>query len=77
MSDVPIIIFFRLFIDLGHSKLFTFIFVFFGKIKKQIESIFAKNSARNYEKKILGKLDAWLTIHLSHRPSNPAYHIVN
>ena len=28
-SDVPSIIFFRLFIDLGHSKLFTFIFVFF------------------------------------------------
>ena len=30
-SDVPSIIFFRLFIDLGHSKLFTFIFVFFLK----------------------------------------------
>ena len=28
-SDVPTIIFIRLFIDLGHSKLFTFIFVFF------------------------------------------------
>ena len=30
-SDVPSIIFFRLFIDLGHSKLFTFIFLFFLK----------------------------------------------
>ena len=28
-SDIPSIIFFRLFTDLGHSKLFTFIFVFF------------------------------------------------
>ena len=37
-SDVPSIIFFRLFIDLGHSKLFTFIFVFFRK-NKQIENI--------------------------------------
>ena len=28
-SDAPSIIFFRLFIDLGHSKLFTFILYFF------------------------------------------------
>ena len=28
------------------------------------------------KKKILGMSDAWLTIHLSHRPSEPAYYIV-
>ena len=38
--------------------------------------IFAKNYARFYGKKIiLGTSDAWSTIHLSHRPSNPAYYI--
>ena len=38
--------------------------------------IFAKNFARNYEKKImLGTLDAWSMSHLSHRPSDPAYYI--
>jgi hypothetical protein len=37
---------------------------------------FAKYFARNYEKKIiLGTSDAWLTIHLSHRPSDPPYYI--
>ena len=39
---------------------------------------FAKNFARNDEKKIiLGTSDAWSTIHLAHRPSEPAYYIVN
>ena len=39
---------------------------------------FAKNFARNHEKEItLGTSDAWLTIHLSHRPSNPGYYIAN
>ena len=28
------------------------------------------------KKKMLGMSDAWLTIHLSHRPSEPAYYIV-
>ena len=35
--------------------------------------IFAGNYARFYEKKILGTLNAWFTIHLSHRPGEPAY----
>ena len=36
--------------------------------------IFAKNYARFFEKKIiLGTSDAWLTIHLSHWPGEPAY----
>ena len=39
---------------------------------------FAKNFARFYEKKIiLGTSDAWSTSCLSHRPSKPAYHIVD
>ena len=29
------------------------------------------------KKILLGKSDTWSTIHLSHRPSNPAYYIVN
>ena len=37
--------------------------------------IFAKNFARNYEKKILGTSDAWWMSRLSQRPSNPAYYI--
>ena len=54
--------FFHHFLDLGHSK-----------------RIFAKNFARNHEKKyyVLGTSDAWSTIRLSHRLSNPAYYIVN
>jgi hypothetical protein len=53
-------------------------FYFCNFIKKKIEMIFAKNFARNHEKKIiLGTSDAWLTIRLSHRPSDPAYYFVN
>ena len=38
--------------------------------------IFAKNFARNYEKKIiLGTSDAWLMSLLAHRPRDPAYYI--
>ena len=38
--------------------------------------IFAKNFARNYEKKIiLGTSDAWSMSRLSKRPSDPAYYI--
>ena len=38
--------------------------------------IFAKNFARNYEKKImLGTSDAWSMSRLSHRPSKPVYYI--
>ena len=40
--------------------------------------IFGKNSARNYEKKIiLGTSDACSTSHLSQRASKPAYYIVD
>ena len=31
----------------------------------------------NYEKKILGTSDTWSTSRLSHRPSEPAYYIVD
>ena len=34
-------------------------------------------SSRNYEKKILGTSDTWSTSHMSHRPSEPAYYIVD
>ena len=53
------------FINLGHSKLFFFIFV--------IETIFAKNFARNHENKIiLGTSDAWS---MSRSSINPVNHI--
>ena len=73
-SDVPSIIFLRLFIDLGHSKLFTFIFVFLEKNKQIDWKYFCKEFCKKSFKKImLGTSDAWSTIHLSHRPSNRAW----
>ena len=39
--------------------------------------IFAKNFARNCEKKMLGTSDAWSTSHLSQRTSKPAYYILD
>ena len=52
---------------------------FMKRIRKQIERDFAKNFERFYEKKkiILGTSDTWSTICLSHRPSEPVYHIVD
>ena len=56
----------------------TLYFYFCKFIKKKIETIFVKNFARNYEKKIiLGTSDAWSTSHLSQRTSKPAYYIVH
>ena len=42
----------------------------------KIKSFECPNSIRNYEK-LLGTSDAWLTSRLSHRPSEPAYYIVD
>ena len=59
--------------NLGHSKLFI---SYFCKVIKKIERIFAKNFARNYEKKIiLGTSDVGSPSRLAHKPSDPAYHI--
>ena len=64
-SDVPRIIFFHHFLDLGHSKLFIFIFVIFRKLREKTKRILAKNFARNDEKKIIhGTSDTWSTIRL-------------
>ena len=43
----------------------------------KIKSFECPKSIRNYEKKILGTSDTWSTSHLSHRPSEPAYYIVD
>ena len=43
----------------------------------KIKSFEYPKSIRNYENKILGTLDAWSTSRLSHRPSKPAYYIVD
>ena len=43
----------------------------------KIKSFKCPKSIKNYEKKILGTSDAWLTSRLSHRPSEPAYYIVD
>ena len=70
--------FFRLFIDLGHSKLFTFILVFLLKNKKIDWKYFCKEFCKkSWKKIILGTSDTWSTIHLSHRPSEPVYYIVD
>ena len=43
-----------------------------------METIFAKNVARNCEKKIILRTsDAWSMSHLSQRTSKPAYYIVD
>ena len=56
----------------------TLYFYFCKFIKKKIETVFAKNFARNYEKKkILGTSDTWSTSHLSQQTSKPAYYIVD
>ena len=45
--------------------------LYFCKVIKKIERIFAKNFAKNYEKKIiLGTSDAWSMRRSSHQPSN-------
>ena len=63
---------FRLFIDLGHSKLFTFIFVFF--LKKIGWKYFCKHFCKkSWKEIILGTSDAWLTSHSSHRPGDRAW----
>ena len=43
----------------------------------KIKSFQCPKSIRNYEKKILGTSDSWSPSRLSHRPSEPAYHIVD
>ena len=43
----------------------------------KIKSVECPKSITNYEKKILGTSDAWLTSRLSHRPSEPAYYIAD
>ena len=51
--------------DLGHSKLFIFIFVI-------------SNFKRFYEKRIiLGTSHTWSASHLYHRPREPVYYIVD
>ena len=43
----------------------------------KINSFECPKSIRNYERKRLGMSDTWSTSHLSHRPSKPAYYIVD
>ena len=58
------------------KTLYFYFFKVIKKIKKLIERIFAKNFARNYEKKIiLGTSDTWSMRQSFHRPSDPAYYI--
>ena len=74
-SDVPSIIFFILFT----LKMLNFYFCNFIKKNKKINwKDFCKEFCKkSWKKIILGTSDAWSTIRLSHRPSNPAYYIVN
>jgi Uri superfamily endonuclease len=59
-------------------KTLYFYFCKFIKEIKEIETIFANNFARNYEKIIiLGTSDACSTSHLSRQTSEPAYYIVD
>ena len=69
------LLFFIFLIDLGHSKLFIFIF----KNRKYFEVIFAENFILQeiMKKKILKTSDAWSTCHLSQQTSKPACYIVD
>ena len=70
-SDVPRIIFFYDFLKNSLQKSFQFIFLFFYKITK-IKSFECPKSIKSIKEIILGTSDAWSTIRLSNRPSNPA-----
>ena len=61
-SDVPIIIFFRLYRLRALKTLYFDFCNFINKMRKKIEMISAKNFARNHEIIILGTSDAWSTI---------------
>ena len=52
--------------------------LYFYKITKiKIKSFECPKSIKNYKKKIFGTSNAWSTSFLSHRPSKPAYYIVD
>ena len=75
-SDVPSIIFFIICYRLRALKTLYFYLCKIIKHKKKNGTIFAKNFARNHEKKIiLGTSDAWLMSRSSQRPSDRAYYI--
>ena len=66
------------FIDLGHSKLFIFIFDNLWKNKRINWNDFCKESCKKLWKKlILWLSDAWSTSHLSQQASEPVYNIVD
>ena len=69
-SDVPSIFFFKSLIDLGHSKLFIFVFVKLQKNWKLNWNDFCKEFCKKlWKKKILGTSDAWSMSHSSQHPS--------
>ena len=69
--------FFHTFYRLRAPKTLYFYLYFFWN--KQIDwKYFCKEFCKkSWKKIILGTSDAWSTIHLAHRPSDPAYYIVN
>ena len=56
-------------------NLFSFSFYKITKIK--IKSFECTKSIKSIKKMILGTSNSWSTIRLSHRPSNPAWYIVD
>ena len=54
-----------------------FNFFFYKITKMKIKSFECSKSIKNYEKKILGMSEACLMSRFSHRPSKPAYYIVD
>ena len=72
--DVPSIIFFHKILQNSLHRPFHF---FYKITKMKTKSFECHKSIRNYEKKILGTSDTWSTTCLCHRPSEPAYHIVD
>ena len=73
------VLFFYTFYRLRALKTLYFYFCNFIKKNKKINwKDFCKEFCKkSWKKIILGTSDAWSTIRLSHRPSDPAYYIVN
>ena len=73
-----VLFFFMISCKIRCKKPFNSFYYFFYKITKiKLTSFEYSKSIKSLKKIILGTSDAWLTIRLAHRPSEPVYYIVN
>ena len=72
-----VLLFFHDFLQNSLQKSYQFFFIFWKITKITIKSFECPMSIKSIKKIIHGTSDSWSTNFLSHRPSNPAYYIVN